>query len=183
MASKAMKAALKEGGKKGQDLAGMSAMGGVKFFSVAIESVDGKWELMDEVLKGMNKKVDESADDRKGGADDIGKCLLFADNDKLMIVCLVPEELQEKIDQKEWFGKVIESVGAELMSEEDYEGEGGGKIMKAVLMKDEENGKFPLKEREVAINKSYQYLVSKELVRPDESDDDENYAENAGIEW
>lgn len=178
-----MKAALKEGGKKGQDLAGMSAMGGVKFFSVALESADGKWELMDAVLEGMNKKVDEAADDRKGGADDIGKCLLFADNDKLLMLCHVPEVLKDQIDQDEWFGKVIGSVGGEIINSEPYEGEGKGKVIKAVLKKDEAKQKFPIKERDVAINHSFEYLVSKQLVRPDESDDDENYAENAGIEW
>lgn len=180
---KALKAALKEGGKKGQDLAGMSAMGGVKFFSVAIESANGKWELMDAVLEGMNKKVDEAAEERKGGADDIGKCLLFADENNLLILCHVPEELKDAIDQEEWFGKVVGSVGGEIMEKKSYEGEGKGMLMKAVLAKDEEKQIFPLKQRDVAINHSFEYLVSKQLVRPDESDDDVNYAEDAGIEW
>lgn len=183
MASKAEKAAVKEGGKKGQDLAGMSAMGGVKFFSVAIESAGGEWKLMDLVLEGMNKKVDEAADDRKGGADDIGKCLMFADENALLMICHVPAVLQDKINQEEWFGEVAGSVGGEMMGKEEYAGEGGGFVMKASLKKDEETGKFPLKERDVAINKSFEYLVSKELVRPEESDDDANYAEMADIEW
>lgn len=185
MASKAEKAAVKEGGKKGQDLAGMSAMGGVKFFSVAIDSAGGEWNLMELVLEGMNKKVDEAADDRKGGADDIGKCLLFADDKALLIICHVPAVLQDKIDQEEWFADVVGSVEGEVLGEGKvaYAGEGAGFVMKAVLKKDEESGKFPLKERDVAINKSFEYLVSKELVRPEESDDDANYAEMADIEW
>lgn len=183
MASKAEKAALKEGGKKGQDIAGMSAMGGVKFFSVAIDSAGGDWKLMELVLEGMNKKVDEAAEDRKGGADDIGKCLLFADDAALLMLCHVPECIKDKIDQDEWFNEVIGSVGGDIISKDDYAGEGKGVIIKAVLKKDEEKGKFPLKERDVAINKSFDYLVSKELVRPDESDDDANYAEMADIEW
>lgn len=183
MTSKAEKAAYKEGGKKGQDLAGMSAMGGVKFFSVAIESAGGDWKLMQLVLDGMNKKVDEGADDRKGGADDIGKCLLFADDVALLMICHVPEVLKDQIDADEWFAGVVGSVEGEILSKEEYQMEGKGVMMKAILKKDEAKGKFPLKERDVAINKSFEYLVSKELVRPDESDDDTNYAEMADIEW
>jgi len=55
--------------------------------------------------------------------------------------------------------------------------------MKAFLAVDADKGVFPIKARDVAINASFEFLVSKQLVRPDESDDDENYAEKADIEW
>ena len=45
-AAKANKAALKEGGKKGQDLAGMYDMGGMKFFHVAMEQCGGNVDLL-----------------------------------------------------------------------------------------------------------------------------------------
>ncbi|KAI0559736.1 flagellar associated protein [Gracilaria domingensis] len=181
---KQMKASIKEGGKKGQDLAGMSDMGGVKFFSVALDTPNGQWELMDAVLEGMNKEVDPAADDRKGGAGHIGKCLLFADDKALLILCHVPDVVKELINQQEWFSSVIESVGATKIDDAiTIEGAGAGIVLKAEMKADPDANKFPLKEREIAIGKSFEYLVSKELVRPEESDDDCNYAEMADIEW
>eukprot|EP00178_Gracilaria_changii_P014719 TRINITY_DN412_c0_g3_i1.p4 TRINITY_DN412_c0_g3~~TRINITY_DN412_c0_g3_i1.p4 ORF type:complete len:215 (+),score=53.45 TRINITY_DN412_c0_g3_i1:87-647(+) len=181
---KQMKASIKEGGKKGQDLAGMSDMGGVKFFSVALESPSGQWELMDAVLEGMNKEVDANADDRKGGAGHIGKCLLFADDKLLLLLCHVPDVVKDLIDQNEWFNNIIESIGAEKIGDAiNIEGPGAGIVLKAEMKADPDANKFPLKERDVAIGKSFDYLVSKGLVRPEESDDDANYAEMADIEW
>lgn len=178
--AKQEKAAVKEGEKKGVDLSGMSAMGGVKFFSVAVESACGEWAGMEAVLKGMNTEVDESADERKGGAGDLGKCLLFADEAVLLVLCHVPEERVADINAEEWFASVLEGCGAKKV-------EGGidgvsGVVLKGVLNADPDKGVFPLKVRDVAINRSFDYLVSKMLVRPDESDD-ENYAEMAEIEW
>ncbi|PXF44225.1 hypothetical protein BWQ96_06006 [Gracilariopsis chorda] len=181
---KQIKASVKEGGKKGQDLAGMSDMGGVKFFAIALETPDGQWDLMDSVLEGMNKEVDPNADDRKGGAGHIGKCLLFANDKILQILCHVPDVVKDLINQQEWFTTVIESVGASKIGDAiTIEGSGSGIVLKAEMKADPDAGKFPLKERDVASLKSFEYLVSKELVRPDESDDDANYAEMADIEW
>lgn len=180
---KQVKAAVKEGGKKGQDLAGMRDMGGVKFFSVAVDTALGKWELMDSILEGMNKKVDPEADDRKGGADDIGKCLLFANEVSLLIICHVPKELEDQISQDDWFAAIIESVGATKIGEKVVLPNDGGSVLKAELKADPDSEKFPLKERDVAIGRSFEFLVSKGLVKPDESDDDANYAEMADIEW
>ena len=174
---KQVKASTKEGGKKGQDLAGMNAMGGVKFFSVAVESAAGRHELMDAILDGMNKEVDETADDRKGGAGDIGKTLLYADDKVLLVLCHVPENLRTEIDQREWFEAITTPVGAKEVPG------GSPGVLRATLDADAEKGRFPLKDRDVAINASFEYLVKKGLVRADESDDDTNYAENAGIEW
>lgn len=181
---KQRKASVKEGGKKGQDLAGMSDMGGVKFFSVSLQSPAGKWELMDAVLEGMNKTVDSGADDRKGGAGHIGKCLLFGDENILLILCHMPDSLKDVISQDEWFKAITDSVDATRVgSPITIEGDGAGTVLKAEMKADPENNKFPLKLRDIAIGRSYEYLVSKELVRPEESDDDDNYAEMAGIEW
>ena len=48
-------------------------MGGIKHFHVAMENCEGDWELLDMCLAAANKPVQEGADDRKGGAGDIGK--------------------------------------------------------------------------------------------------------------
>ena len=54
------------------DLCGTCDMGGVSFFNLAIESADGDFELLDKVLEGANAPVDEAAEERKGGAANIG---------------------------------------------------------------------------------------------------------------
>lgn len=180
---KQRKAAVKEGGKKGQDVAGMSDLGGVKFFCLAVESALGQWELMDAILEGMNKEVDPNADDRKGGAGHIGKGLLFADEKVLLILCHMPKQLSETLVQADWFSAIIDSVGAKPVGDPVQLPNDGGTIMKAQLEADVDSERFPLKDRDVAISRSFEFLVDKGLVRPEESDDDANYAEMANIDW
>lgn len=62
----------------GVDLAGMSDMGGVKHFNVAVDTPNGDLELLKHVLAGANKQVDEGAEERKGGAGHLGKCFYSA---------------------------------------------------------------------------------------------------------
>lgn len=40
------------GGKKGVDMAGMSDLGGVKFFNLAVETPNGDLEVLQFVLEG-----------------------------------------------------------------------------------------------------------------------------------
>merc|ERR1711976_668105 len=53
---KKIKLALKEGGKKGQDLCGMSTFG-VHHFMPAMDSPEGRWDLLELCMEGMNKPV------------------------------------------------------------------------------------------------------------------------------
>lgn len=131
----------------------------------------------------MNKKVDEAADDRKGGASEIGKCLMFADETALLILCHVPDAVKDLIDMEEWFEAIVGSVNGETGEKVGYEGEGGGFVMRSTVAKNEQENMFLLKMRDSAIGASFEYLVKKELVRPDDDDDDANYAEMADIEW
>lgn len=62
----------------GVDLVGMSDMGGVKHFNVAVDVPKGDVDLLKLVLEGANKEVDESSEERKGGAGAIGKCFYSA---------------------------------------------------------------------------------------------------------
>ena len=63
---------MKEGGKKGIDLDGVAATGGVSYFNVAVETADGSLDLLEHVMEGANLEVDESAEERKGGAGALG---------------------------------------------------------------------------------------------------------------
>lgn len=176
MSDKEVKAAVKEGGKKGQDIAGMNAMGGVKFFHIAAETAKSSMTLLEKVLEGFNKEVDDSADDRKGGAGDLGKILLSASDERLNLVCHVPKELAGAIDAKEWFKTVADACGATILPQGDDE-----TVQKAELLANTEKSIFPIKVRDDGINAGYNYLVAKQLVRPEESDDDVNYA--AEMDW
>lgn len=62
---------------------GMSDMGGVKHFNIAVQTPNGDLELMKELMAGANKEVDESAEERKGGAGGIGKCFYSAGDDQV----------------------------------------------------------------------------------------------------
>lgn len=67
---------------------GMSDMGGVKHFNIAVQTPNGDLELMKELMAGANKEVDESAEERKGGAGGIGKCFYSAGDDQVRSQCL-----------------------------------------------------------------------------------------------
>lgn len=95
-----MKACLKEGGKKGQNCAGMSTFG-IHFFCVAIESAEGNMKLLEKVMEGMNVEVDEAAEDRKGGAGDLGKILFNANDQKLVIMCHTPKVRERERKRKD----------------------------------------------------------------------------------
>lgn len=154
----------------------MSAMGGVSFFHIAVDSAKSSMELLEKVLEGFNKEVDDAAEERKGGAGDLGKILLSASDSKLNLLCHVPKEVAEKIDAKEWFKTVTDACGATILPQGD-----DATIQKAELLADADKGVFPIKVRDDGINAGYNFLVAKQLVRPEESDDDVNYA--AEMDW
>lgn len=171
---KEIKAAIKEGGKKGQDLCGMSSFG-VHYFCVSMEAPGDDWELMESCMTGMNKEVDPEADDRKGGAGDLGKILFSAGDKKLLMMCHVPAEL-EGSDVQEFLKAVGEPVGANFISFNDS-------IGKAEAIGDPDANKYPLKMKDEAIAAGFAYLRGKNLVLDDDdSDDDINFADDCGID-
>ncbi|EGD76371.1 lysyl-tRNA synthetase [Salpingoeca rosetta] len=177
--AKLKKAALKEGGKKGQDLAGMCDMGGIKFYHVVMEKCEGNIDLLMLALEGMNKEVDASADDRKGGAGNLAKMLLSASNEQLAIVCHVPESITD-LSPKDWVKEATVGMDVEILSESKT-------LITAVIKANPDKEKFPLKMRDQIANLGFSLLTKKGLVpEEDESDDDFNLAdayEDNGIEW
>ncbi|GIL92146.1 hypothetical protein Vretimale_12214 [Volvox reticuliferus] len=176
------KAAKKEGGKKGVDLSGMSDLGGVKFFNVTLETPNGDLELMKIALEGMNAEVDETAEERKGGAGELGKMLLSAGDKTLALLCNIPEALAESyphVKAADWVDKLIEAAGGKVASREESKD-----VILVLIEGDPENGLFPLKMRDVASSAGFAFLRENGLLPADDSDDD--YIpdpEAAGIEW
>jgi peptidyl-tRNA hydrolase len=149
-------------------MSGMSDMGGVKFFTLALETPNGEMELMDAVLEGMNAEVDEAAEERKGGAGALGKMLLSAGDKQLAVVAQVPKALQdahEAFNLKEWVAAVVEATGAQITEE-------GEELVRLIAPADADAGKFPLKMRDAAQNACFAYLRAKGLLPADDSDSD-----------
>eukprot|EP00877_Chromochloris_zofingiensis_P006383 jgi/Chrzof1/1999/Cz10g29070.t1 len=162
-------------------MAGMCDLGGVKFYTLAVDTPNGDLALMDAVLEGMNVEVDESAEERKGGAGHLGKMLLSAGDKQLAILCHVPKALQEATPEfsiKEWVAAVVEAAKASIVEE-------GDEIVKATVAADPSKELFPLKLRDSAQQAGFAYIKGKGLI-PDNDDDDDDYVldpEAAGVEW
>jgi len=162
-------------------MVGMSDLGGVKFFTITLETPNGDMKLMDSVLEGMNAEVDEAAEERKGGASALGKMLLSAGDKALAIVCQVPKALQEandRFDLKEWVQRVIDATGAEITEASD-------ELVRLVAAANPEKGHFPLKMRDSAQNACFAYLREKGLLPADDSDSDDMppNPEDFGVAW
>jgi hypothetical protein len=176
---KAKKAAIKEGGKKGVDLVGVSDMGGVSFFNVAVETPNGDMELLEFVMEGANAPVDEAAEERKGGANRLGKAFLSAGDEQLAIYVNVPKELAEAkgVTLQSWVDALVKPINGEIVHKDD-------EFAKIVAKKDTDKELFPLKMRDAAIAAGLAWLKEHNLIPADDSsDDDVNYAEAAGVEW
>lgn len=164
--AKAKKAALKEGGKKAQDICGFSDMGGVKFFHVYLESPQGDWDLMQVCMDGFNKEIDPEADDRKGGAKDLSKLLFSYNNDKLIFYCHHPKCSHDKFHIDEWVAQVTAATGAvKIISATD-------EYVKGEVLTDADADRFPIKMKDAAINSCYAWLCKQQLVLAEDSDSD-----------
>ncbi len=174
---KEIKAAIKEGGKKGQDLAGMSDMGGISFFSVAMEKCLGEMSLLEKAIEGANKEVDPEGDDRKGGAGGIGKIFLSANDKRLALYAHVPKALHAKLPMKDWLAAGLQGFEPIVIEETE-------EIYKAEIPANADKEQFPLKMRDLFINQAFSILRDRQLVAEETSSDaDFNLAEAAGIEW
>lgn len=155
----------KEGGKKAQDLAGMRDLGGVSYFHVSIDEPKADWELLEACMKAMNAPCPEDADERRGGADEIGKVLMSFKDEYLALYMHVPSNL-EACNIDEWFAACVEGYEVQrLEAPENY--------IKAQINANPDKNVFPIKVKDDCINNGYKFLCSKSLVRPDDDDEDD----------
>jgi len=108
--AKKLKAVFKEGGKKGQDIAGIATFGQL-FATCDMEEPKGDLELLKHCLAGANKVPDADADDLKGGAAEYGKFFFSSTDDKVAMICHVPKELASKLSAAEWVDHTLKAVG------------------------------------------------------------------------
>eukprot|EP00462_Mataza_sp_D1_P023999 CAMPEP_0175142442 /NCGR_PEP_ID=MMETSP0087-20121206/12807_1 /TAXON_ID=136419 /ORGANISM="Unknown Unknown, Strain D1" /LENGTH=689 /DNA_ID=CAMNT_0016426257 /DNA_START=56 /DNA_END=2125 /DNA_ORIENTATION=- len=157
----------KEGGKKAQDIAGLRDMGGVAYFHVAMENCEGDFELLNIAMEAMNRPCPEDAEERRGGADEIGKVLLSYNDARLAFIMNVPKCLHEKCSIKDWFAAFTEGFDVVM------EGKSSSEYMAGYIKQDQEKGIFPMKIRDDMINKGFAFLKAKQLVLDDDDDEDE----------
>lgn len=178
------KATKKEGGKKGVDICGMCDLGGVKYFNVTIDTANGELEGLDFVLEGMNAPVDESAEERKGGAGHLGKMLYSAaeGGNTLALAVNIPKALQEAnpgVTMAKWIDEVISAAGGSVTKREEAE-----EVIKVLITADKEKGEFPIKMRDAAQNAGFAFLRANGCLPND--DDDDDYVPDLdaeGISW
>jgi len=146
----------------------------------SVETPEGDLGLLQEVMNGANVKVDEAAEERKGGADDLGKAFLSAGDKQLAIMLNVPTAVSQAkgVTMQEWIdaltAPVKDHVQVVEMSDE---------FAKLIVPGDAEAGRFPLKMRDECTSAGFNFLRQKGLIPAEESSDDEDYAAAAGVEW
>jgi len=143
----------------------------------------GSMEHLKLCMEGANKKVDPDGDDRKGGADDLGKIFFSASDDKLVIVAHVPKELNEKATLAEYMGAVCAPLGLTPKPlEGTMENADASDMMVAECTGDPDANRYPLKMRDVAIGAGFDFLRAKGLILDDDSGDDINFADECGVD-
>jgi len=172
--AKRVKACIKEGGKKGQDICGMSSFG-VHYFLTAMDEPKGEMEYLKLCMEGANKEIDPNADDRKGGSGDLAKIFFAAGEKNLAMLCYMPKECAEKCSLEDFFEAVIKPTGAKFTKIDQFNAS-------CEVKGNPEKGVFPLKLRDECIAAGFNFLKSKGLVLDDDSDDDINFADDCGID-
>ena len=172
--AKLQKACIKEGGKKGVEIEGASDMGGLEFFCTSLEMPDGNIELLELSMTAMNAQPDPEAEERKGCSGAVGKMIFSAGVEQLALIAYVPETKKDKVDVTEWVTSVLESVGGIVMMKpaEPANSPDGGLTVQAVIKGDADNGRFPLKDKDLAMAAAFAFLRSKGAFPDDDGGDD-----------
>eukprot|EP00397_Hematodinium_sp_SG-2012_P036265 GEMP01039132.1.p1 GENE.GEMP01039132.1~~GEMP01039132.1.p1 ORF type:complete len:433 (+),score=123.18 GEMP01039132.1:22-1299(+) len=158
----------KEGGKRGVEIEGASDMGGLEFFCTCVDAPEGDLELLQECLTAMNEKSDPLAEERKGGAGNVGKMVFSSGSERLAIVCDVPAEKRGKIAAKEWMEVVLLNLEGKLVKGDD------GVAIGEVLA-DPNKNRFPIKMKDTGIAVSIDHLKKKGLFPDKDDDSDDDY--------
>ena len=171
---KKVKACIKEGGKKGQDISGMAAFG-CHFFLTAMTEPDGSMDLLKLCMEGANMPVDPEGEDRKGGAGDLAKIFFAASDNHLAILGHVPAECEDKATLDEFMASVLKPFGGKATP-------AGDKMAACEIAGNPDKNIYPLKLRDECIAAGFDFLRTKGLIMEDDSDDDINFADECGVD-
>lgn len=181
--AKKMKKVLKEGGKRGVEIEGAADMGGLKYFCTMLMEPAGDMDALVESMRAMNVHCPPGEEERRGCSGKIGKIIISPSDDKVNVVAYVPKDETENCSASEWLQYVTERLLETGNNVKDVPSKAKELVLsypgnektfaKASLVKDPEQGLFPLKIKDAAINSAYTYLRSKGLF-PVDNDDDED---------
>jgi hypothetical protein len=169
------KACIKEGGKKGQDIAGMASFG-CHFFLTSMIEADGSLDHLRLSMDAANVEVDPEGEDRKGGSGDLAKIFFTASDDTLAILAHFPVECDDKgTTLAEFMAACLKPAGATMTLETERTG--------SCIVKGDGATVFTLKLRDECIAAGFEYLRSKQLIMDDDdSGDDINFADDCGVD-
>lgn len=185
--AKKIKAATKEGGKKGVEIEGAADMGGLLFFATSMKNSDGDISLLIETMKGMNAVPDPNDDEeRKGCSGHIGKLILSVSNDgtsSMALVAYVPSDKTDMIDAKEWLVHTMTQMGMPVTVIPDFfYGSPNSVLACADIPNSPAKDVFVLKIKDLGLQSAFGYLKLKGYFDDkDESEDDEYYG--GDTEW
>lgn len=181
--AKKVKACIKEGGKKGIDLNGTQALGGVSFFNVSMDAAEGSLAYLEKTMEGANLEVDETAEERKGGAGEIGKVFLSAGESSLAIIGHLPAKLAEEkgVKLSDWMTALLKSVPHTIGTKPGESIVADGDYVKVVIAQDMHAGIFPLKLRDELIANGVAFLRDNSLLPAGDDDDSDDYVDDT--EW
>ncbi len=157
----------------------MSALGGVCFFNVSVDIPEGDLELLQQVMNGANVEVDDAAEERKGGANDLGKAFLTAGTAQMAVKFHVPKAVAEAkgVSLQEWIDALLKPVKEHAVEVEKTE-----ETATYTVAGDVAAGRFPLKLRDECTAAGFNFLREKGLIPvEDSSDDDMAWAQD--VEW
>mmetsp|Transcript_33971 Transcript_33971/g.85926 ORF Transcript_33971/g.85926 Transcript_33971/m.85926 type:complete len:396 (+) Transcript_33971:62-1249(+) len=174
--AKKWKAAVKEGGKKGVELAGCADMGGLEFFTTQIEAAEGDLALIQGAMDAANKEVDPKDEEAKGGSGLVGKMLLSSGGPQLGLVCYVPKEKGDKANATEWMKAVLDACGGGEFA-------GGDALTAKGFIKGDGETRFPLKDKDTCQAASVNWLKGKGLFPQADEEEDDWVCEDDTIEW
>lgn len=157
------KAVTKEGGKRGVEMRDTSEMSARKFFVIKVQEPKDNFDLLVESLKAMNTQCDRDADEQTGGSQELAKVIVSFGPAGVVVLAYVPEKLLSECQPKDLMKDVSMAFPkngyTELLSTDNVVG-----------------GKFSDAGEALVgciIQKSLEYLVSKQLIPELESDGDE----------
>lgn len=167
------KLVLKECAKKIQGFSSMNKANDMCYFCSIIEPAEGNMDLLQIALKTMQK-------DKK--CKDWGVFLLSSNENTLIGAAHVPMSLslQKELDVKEWTREILS-----YLPHKNYGINMADEISSFEIIINPEEEIFPFKLCDEIYQKNIDFLKRKNIIPPcnDESENEGDYADEAGIEW
>jgi len=171
---KKMKKVVKEGGKRGVEIEGAAAMGGLQFLSTKMLEPAEDLDLLIESVKAMNAPSDPAEEERKGGAGAIGKIVMSSgpDSNPLNIVAYVPSSKTKDISAIAWLEEILSLCNVKR-ADVPYHEESTDVFAAVSIKVNADKNIFPMKFADEVISKGNDILRKKDLIPVIDDDDDD----------